>query len=81
VVFVSSEDSVVTFCSFSIGIGVSVLIIGGGISGVSIFGVGVGGIICGLGIDSLIVLVGELVTLVGLIASLLTRFVVDAKKK
>jgi hypothetical protein len=76
VVFVSSEESVVGFCSFSIGIGVSVLIIDGGISGVSILGVG--RMICGLGIDSLIVLVGEFVIVVGLIASLLTRFVVDA---
>ncbi len=99
VVLVSSEGSVVTVCSFSIGVGgtgratvsvlivgggtgratVSILIAGGGISG-GTGGGGVGGLegtICGLGTDS-----GGFVTgVVGLITSLLTRFVVDARNK
>lgn len=39
------------------------------------------GIICGVGTDSLIVLIGGFVRIVGLIVSLLTRFVVDAKNE
>ncbi len=71
-VLVSSEvfsDGSVTVGSISIGTGIS------GIGGVSIFGVGV---ICGVGTDSLI---GGSITDDGLITSLLTRFVVEARNQ